>query len=60
MVTPIVTLHEETEMSLISNDNKKLARALNQKSVTSENSQELGHYDPISDKYLHHLSLLAR
>jgi hypothetical protein len=38
-VTPVVTLREQTGMSLIKNHIKKLARAPNQKSVTSENSQ---------------------
>jgi hypothetical protein len=60
-VTPIVTLHEQTGMSLMRNHIKRLTRALYQKSVTSENSQiqELGHYDPIGNKHLRHLSLLA-
>jgi hypothetical protein len=61
-VTPIVTLHEQTGMSLIRNHIKSLAREMYQKSATSENSQiqELGHYDPIGHKHLRPLSLLAR
>jgi hypothetical protein len=49
-------------MSLIRSHIKWLARALNLKSVTSENSQiqEKGYCDPIGDKYLLPLSLLAR
>jgi hypothetical protein len=49
-------------LSLIRNHINRLARVLYQKSVTSENSQiqDLGQYDPISDKYLPPLSLLAR
>jgi hypothetical protein len=38
-VMPIVTLHEQTGMSLISSHIKKLARALYQKTAGSENSQ---------------------
>jgi hypothetical protein len=57
-----VNLHEETDMSLIRNHVKRLARALYRKSVTSENSQiqELGHNDLIGDKYLLPLSPLTR
>jgi hypothetical protein len=61
-VTAIVTLHEQTGMSLARNHIKKLARTLYRKSVTSENCQiqELGLYDLIGGKYLRPLSLLAR
>jgi hypothetical protein len=52
-VTPIVivSLHEQTGVSLIRSHIKKLKRALYQKSVGSENRQiqELGQYDPVSD-----------
>jgi hypothetical protein len=49
-------------MPLKSSHFKRLARALYQKSVTSENSriQELGHYDPTGDKRLRPLSLFVR
>jgi hypothetical protein len=52
-VTPIATLHEQTGMSLLRSHFKRLARALFQKSVTSENSkiEEPGHYDPTGDKH---------
>jgi hypothetical protein len=61
-VTPIVTLHEQTGMSLIRSHIKKLTRALYQKSAGCENSQiqELGEYDPAGDEHLRPLSLLAR
>jgi hypothetical protein len=61
-VTPLVTLHEETGMSLIRSHIKKLMKALYQKSAGSENSQiqELGQYDPVGEKHLRLLSLLAR
>jgi hypothetical protein len=61
-VTPIVTLHKQTGMSLIRCHIKRSAGAPYRKSVASENSQiqELGHYDPLGDKQLRPLSLLAR
>jgi hypothetical protein len=61
-VTPIVTLHEQTGMSLMRSHIKKLTRALYKKSPGSENSQiqELGQYDPAAHKHLRPLSLLAR
>jgi hypothetical protein len=61
MVTPIVTLHEQTGMLLIRRHIRKLVRAVYQKSANSDNRQikRLGHYDPIGDKYLRPLSLLA-
>jgi hypothetical protein len=40
-VAPIAILHEQTGMSLIRSHIKKLARALCQKSGSSENSQTL-------------------
>jgi hypothetical protein len=62
LVILIVTLHEQKGMSLIRSHIKSFARALNRKSVTRENSQiqEPEHYDPIGDKYLSLLPLLAR
>jgi hypothetical protein len=61
-VTPILTLHEQTEMSLIRSHIKKITRTLCQKSAGSGNSQiqELGQYDPVGDKHLRPLSLLGR
>jgi hypothetical protein len=61
-VTPIVTLHEQTGMSLIRSHIKNLKRALYQKSACSENSQiqGLGLYGPVSDNHLRPLSLLVR
>jgi hypothetical protein len=60
-VTPILILHEQTGMPLIRSHIWKLARAVYQKSANSDNSQikGLGHYDPIGDKHLRPLSLLA-
>jgi hypothetical protein len=60
-VTPIVTLHEQAGMSLISII-KRLEAAFCRKSITSENSQiqELGHCVPMGDKHLRSVSLLAR
>jgi hypothetical protein len=51
-VTPILTLHEQTGMPLISHI-RKLARAVYQKSANSDNSQikGLGHYDLTGDKH---------
>jgi hypothetical protein len=61
-VTPIATLLEQTGMSLMRSYFKRLARALYQKYVISEDShiQDLGHYDPTRDKHLRPLTLLAR
>jgi hypothetical protein len=46
-------------MPLIRSHIRKLARAVYQKSANSDNSQirELGHYDPIGDKYLRPLQV---
>jgi hypothetical protein len=48
-------------MPLIRSHIRKLGRAVYQKSAIGENSQteELGHYDPIGDKHLRPLFLLA-
>jgi hypothetical protein len=53
-VTPIVTLHEQTGMPLMSRHIKTLTRALYRRSAGSVNSQihELGQYDPAADKHL--------
>jgi hypothetical protein len=61
-VMPIVTLHEQTGMSLIGSHIEKLTGALYQMSAGSENSQiqEMGQYDPVADKHLRPLYLLAR
>jgi hypothetical protein len=50
--TPIATLHEQTGMSY-----QEVSEGCNQR---NSQIQELGHYDPTADKYLHSLSLLAR
>jgi hypothetical protein len=49
-------------MSLIKSHIKKLTKALYQKSAGTENTQiqELGQYDPVGNKHLRPLSLLAR
>jgi hypothetical protein len=61
-VTPLVTLHEQTGMSLIKSHIKKLTKAFYQKSAGSENTQiqELGQYDPVGNKHLRPLSPLVR
>jgi hypothetical protein len=61
-VTPLVTLHEQKGMSLTRSHIKTLTKALYQKSAGGENTQiqELGQYDPLGDKHLRLLSLLAR
>jgi uncharacterized protein YqgV (UPF0045/DUF77 family) len=60
-VTPIITLIEQTGMSLIRSQIRKLARAVYQKSASSDSSQikALGHYEPIGDMHLRPLSLLV-
>jgi hypothetical protein len=61
-VTPIITLHEQTGMPLMSTHIKMLTRALYRRSARSVNSHihELGQYDPSADKHLRPLSLLAK
>jgi hypothetical protein len=51
-VTPIKTLHEQTEIPLIKDHIKGLANRLHLKATSRDKSQvrEIGQYDPMYDK----------
>jgi hypothetical protein len=61
-VTPILTLHEQTGMSLIRDHIKEITQAFYLKCTRSENAQiqEMGQYDPSGNKHSRPLSLLAK